>query len=78
MREWITWLEPVLRFLAHNIPGSTIVGIDDNNMLETSEVVEKYLRSGYTRMQTLAGDLSFNRGRFSGESGWCACALMER
>jgi len=70
MREWVAWLEPILRYLAQNITETIIVGIDDNNLVETGEVVQKCFRSGYTKVQTVAGDRIFKRGMFSWESGY--------
>lgn len=70
MREWINWLEPILRYLAHNISGTTIVGIDDNNLVETGQAVQKHFRSGYTNLQTVTGDRIFRKGMFSWESGY--------
>ncbi|KAF8847870.1 hypothetical protein BDZ45DRAFT_681615 [Acephala macrosclerotiorum] len=70
MREWIAWLEPILRYLAQNITETTIVGIDDNDLAETGEVVQKYFRYGYKKVQTVTGDKIFERGEFSWESGY--------
>jgi hypothetical protein len=70
MQEWVVWLEPILRYLARNILETTIVEIDDNNLVETGEVVQKCFRSGYKKVQTETGDRIFERGMFSWESGY--------
>ena len=70
MRQWIAWLEPILRYLAQNIPETTIFEIDSNDLVETGGVVQKYFRSGYQRVQTVTGDRIFYRGMFSWESGY--------
>jgi len=70
MQEWIAWLEPILRYLARNITEKTIVGVDDNKLVETGDVIQKRFRSGYERVQTVTGDQIFKRGMFSWESGY--------
>lgn len=70
MREWIAWLEPIVRYLAQNISGTTIVAVDDNNLEETRGVVQKYFHSGYRRLQTVSGDIIFERSAFSLEPGY--------
>lgn len=70
MREWVAWLEPVLRYLAQNITETTSVEIDDNNLVETTNIVQKCFRSGYKKVLTATGDKIFARGMFSWESGY--------
>jgi hypothetical protein len=70
MREWVAWLEPILRYLAENITKTTIVGIDDNDLVKTGELVQKCFPSGYEKVQTVTGDKIFMRGEFSWESGY--------
>lgn len=70
MQEWIAWLEPILRYLARNITEKTIVGIDDNKLVETGDVIQKYFCSGYERVQTVTGDRISKTGMFSWESGY--------
>lgn len=70
IQKWIAWLEPILRFLAQNITEETIVGVDDNGLMETGDVIQKYFRSGYENIQTVTGDKIFKRGMFSWESGY--------
>jgi len=69
MQKWVAWLEPILRYLAKNITETTIVEIDDNNLVETGEVVQKCFGSGYKKVQTVTGDEIFERGTSSWESG---------
>jgi hypothetical protein len=64
------WLEPILRFLAKNFTKTTIVGIGDNDLVETGELVRKCFPSGYKKVQTVTGDRMFRRGEFSWESGY--------
>lgn len=70
MRVWVAWLEPILRYLAQNITETTSVGIDDNSLVETADVVQKCFRSGYKEVHTVTGDRIFKRGMFSWESGY--------
>ncbi|KAE8451696.1 hypothetical protein EG329_003153 [Mollisiaceae sp. DMI_Dod_QoI] len=69
VRKWVAWLEPIIRYLAQNIKETTTVGIDDNDLIETGEVVQKYFCSGYEKVRTVTGDRIFKRGEFSWESG---------
>lgn len=68
MQEWIAWLELILRYLAQNITKNTIVGVNDNKLVETGDVIQKRFRSGYKRVQTVTRDQIFKRGMFSWES----------
>lgn len=70
MQKWIAWLEPMLRYLARNISDKTIVGVDDNELVETGDVIQKHFHSGYKRVHTVTGDRIFQRGMFSRESGY--------
>lgn len=70
MREWVTWLEPILQYLAGYITKTTIVEVDDNNLMETSQLVHKYFPPGYQKARTVTGDRIFMRGHFSLESGY--------
>jgi hypothetical protein len=69
MREWVAWLEPILRYVARNIAKTTIVEIDDNDLVETGELVQKCFSSGYKKVQTVTGDRIFMRGEFEGQFG---------
>jgi hypothetical protein len=66
MREWVAWLEPILRYLAKNITKTAMVEIDDNDLVETGELVQKYFPSGYKKVQTVTGDRIFMRGSSRG------------
>jgi hypothetical protein len=68
MRIWVAWLEPILRYLARNIPKQCIVEIDHNDSVETSELVQKCFTNDYERVQTVTGDRIFMRREFSWES----------
>lgn len=70
IQEWIIWLEPILRYLARNIKMTTTVEIDDNDLAETGELVQKCFPSGYKKVKTMTGDRIFMRGEFSLESGY--------
>jgi hypothetical protein len=70
MREWVAWLEPILRYLARIIPKPSIVEVDHNHLTETGELVEKCFPSGYEIIQTVTGDKKFMRDEFLCESGY--------
>lgn len=69
-REWVAWVEPILRYVAGQVTKKTVVGIDDNDLVETSALVQRYFPSGYKKVQTVTGDMIFMRGDFSYESGY--------
>jgi hypothetical protein len=70
MREWVAWLEPILQYLAGDIAKAGIVEIDDNDLVETRELVQKYFSPGYKQVKTITGDRIFMRGEFSWETGY--------
>ncbi|MCJ1236881.1 hypothetical protein MMC14_004863 [Varicellaria rhodocarpa] len=67
MQKYVAWLEPILQYLAQNVPETTIVRIDDGNLMETGRVMETCFHSGYEKVQTETGDRIFERGVFSRE-----------
>jgi hypothetical protein len=70
MGEWVAWLEPILQYLAGKIAKANIVEIDDNDLVETRELVQKYFSPGYKKVKTITGDRIFMRGAFSWETGY--------
>ncbi|KAI1468246.1 uncharacterized protein F4812DRAFT_359920 [Daldinia caldariorum] len=70
LRKWRVWLEPILQYLASNIPENTAVSVDDNGSAETSDVVHRCFLSGYQRVQTKIGDEIFERVLPSDSDYW--------
>ena len=70
MEEWIGWLRATLQFITCHLPDRCIVQVDDDDKMETSAVMGECFPSGYRRVQTLAGDLCFERNDYSRESGY--------
>tara|TARA_R110002003_G_scaffold3252_1_gene25004 strand:- start:259 stop:675 length:417 start_codon:yes stop_codon:yes gene_type:complete len=70
MRELVAWLKPILHYLAGKIATADIVEIDDNDLVETRELVQKYFSPGYKKVKTITGDRIFMRGEFSWETGY--------
>ncbi|KAF1812233.1 hypothetical protein P152DRAFT_458624 [Eremomyces bilateralis CBS 781.70] len=65
---WIEWLGPILRYLAKNMSKTTTVSVDDNDVVETGELMQKCLSPGYNKVQTVTGDEIFLRSQFLEES----------
>jgi hypothetical protein len=70
MGEWLTWLEPILRYLARNISKPTVMDIDHNDLVETRELVQECFADGWKSLRTVTGGRIFMRGEFSWESGY--------
>jgi hypothetical protein len=69
--KWVAWLEPILQYLVRNIAKTTIVEIDDDNdLVKTGELVQKYFSPGYKKVNTIVGDRMFMRGEFSWKTGY--------
>ncbi|KAI0377880.1 hypothetical protein F5Y04DRAFT_171137 [Hypomontagnella monticulosa] len=71
IRIWVTWLTPILRYLAGNIPERTTVGVDDNDLVETDGLMREFFRFGYAKVQTEIGDKIFKRSLLSMEPECC-------
>ncbi|KAI2616662.1 hypothetical protein GGS26DRAFT_442817 [Hypomontagnella submonticulosa] len=67
IRVWVTWLGPILRYLAGNIPERITVGVDDNDLVETDGLMRRFFRFGYEKVQTEIGDKIFKRSMLSTE-----------
>ena len=70
LRKWTTWLDPVLEYFSTNLPKTTVVGLDDAGHAETTAMMNRYFDSGYQKVRTITGDLYFERGQYSRESGY--------
>ena len=70
LREWITWLDPVLEYFSTNLPKTTVVSLDDDDHAETTAIMDKHFNSGYQKVKTITGDFCFERGQYSRESGY--------
>ena len=68
--EWTTWLDPILKYFSTHLPKTTAVGLDADGRAETTAMMDKHFASGYQKARTLTGDLCFERGRYSRESGY--------
>jgi hypothetical protein len=55
----------------------TIVGVDDNSLVETGDVIiQKCSLSGYEKGHTVTRDRIFKRGMFSWESVYWVMTIM--
>jgi hypothetical protein len=68
--EWVAWLEPILQYLGGIIAKTNIVEIDDNELVETRELMQKNFSPGYRKVKTITGDRIFMWGEFSWETGY--------
>lgn len=68
--KWTTWLNPILDYFSTNLPKTTAVGLDDDGCAETTAMMEKHFGPSYQKVRTITGDLCFERGQFSRESGY--------
>lgn len=71
MHKWTTWLEPILQFFSTNLSERTVIGLDADERVETTVLMDKHFAGRYQPVKTLTGDFCFERGRFSPESGYC-------
>lgn len=70
LREWCTWLDPILQYFSANIQKTTAVSLDDDNRSETTAMVTRHFGDSYQKVRTDTGDHCFERGRYSRESGY--------
>ena len=70
MREWTTWLDPILKYFSTNLPKTTVVGLDDDDRAETTAMMDKHFDPGYQKSRSITRDFCFERGRYSRESGY--------
>ena len=68
--KWTTWLDPILKYFSTHLPKTTVVGLDADGRAETTAMLDKHFDSGYQTVGTITGDLCFERGRYSRESGY--------
>ena len=68
--KWTTWLDPILKYFSTHLPKTTPVGLDADGRAETTAMMDKHFDSGYQKVRTITGDLCFERGRYSRESGY--------
>ncbi|KAL8663685.1 MAG: hypothetical protein Q9202_003631 [Teloschistes flavicans] len=62
LREWITWLDPVLQYFSLNLSETTAVSIDDDGRAETTAMMKKHFGTGYRRERNISGDVSLEQG----------------
>ena len=71
MHYWVEWFKPFLQCFGQYLTSETIVQIDVDGRAETRELVKECLPHGYREIRCRhVGDLVFERGRFSRESGY--------
>ena len=71
MVKWVKWIEPFLDCFGRHLPSTAVVEFDNDERIETSELVKVRLPNGYRKVQChLAGDFALKRGRFSIDSGY--------
>ena len=71
MDRWVEWIKPFLECFGQYLRSTIVVEVDDNDTKETSELVKECLWNNYRKVRChLAGDLIFQRGHFSIESGY--------
>lgn len=68
--EWTTWLDPILKYFSTNLSKTTTVSLDDDGHAETTAMMDKHFDPGYQKVRTITGDLCFERGQYSRESGY--------
>ena len=57
--QWASWLDPVLQYLAANVPESTQIELDGGNKAETQELVHKHLGGRYRNVRADTGSGMF-------------------
>lgn len=70
MDEWLAWLGPILENLSKAVSGYTCIGLDADESLETTALMDRYFAARYQNVKTRTGDLCFKRGIFSLQSGY--------
>jgi hypothetical protein len=55
----------------------SIVNLEDDGRAETMAMMDKHFDPGYQKVRTITGDLYFERGQYSRESGyWDTVAIV--
>ncbi|MCJ1471126.1 hypothetical protein MMC07_009774 [Pseudocyphellaria aurata] len=68
--EWTIWLDPILKYFSANLPKTTVIDLDDDGRAETTTMMDEHFGPGYQKVRTITGDLCFERGQYSRESGY--------
>ncbi|KAI9170661.1 hypothetical protein HJFPF1_00131 [Paramyrothecium foliicola] len=69
MRQWTSWLDPLLEYLAAHISKSIVIEIDCDERLDTTELLQKHLGSRLRNVQTPTGDRLFGRSTSAHDPG---------
>ncbi|KAF2493096.1 hypothetical protein BU16DRAFT_71344 [Lophium mytilinum] len=59
------WFDTVMTFISAHIPDSLVVDVDDGHGEEERSWIELYFPGRYRKMETIDGDLIFNRGEWA-------------
>lgn len=57
MARWTDSLRAILQYVSHELRRSSIIEVDDDDVIETSILIMEYFPQGYRKVQTLAGNL---------------------
>lgn len=69
--RWFKWITPFLECLGRYLSKDTLVRVDFDGRATTRELFKRHLPHGFEEIQCHSdGDLIFERGRFSRESGY--------
>ena len=59
-----------------NLPKTTAVGLDADGRAETLAMMDKHFDPSYQKVRTITGDLCFERGEYSRESGYWIATVV--